>query len=229
MPNLNAKISEALDVLIGADGLGRVALASSLSAEDMVLTHLIALHDLSIDVFAIDTGMLHPQTVALIGTARQHYGLGIEVFYPDDSAVETYIKTNGKHAFYDSLDLRLSCCAIRKVEPLERALKGRSGWITGQRREQATSRQTLELVETDAARGIAKFNPLATWSFEDVMAFVDQHHVPINPLHAQGYPSIGCEPCTRAVRPGEDPRAGRWWWEQSDAKECGLHVKEAVS
>jgi phosphoadenosine phosphosulfate reductase len=229
MPDLNAKISQALDVLIGADGLGNVALASSLSAEDMVLMHLIALHDLSIDVFVIDTGMLHAQTVALIETARQHYGRTIEVYHPKASAVESYIKANGKHAFYDSLDLRLSCCAIRKVEPLERALKGRSGWITGQRRDQASSRHTLELVETDTARGIAKFNPLAAWSFEDVIAFVDQHNVPINPLHAQGYPSIGCEPCTRAVRPGEDPRAGRWWWEQSDAKECGLHVKEAVS
>jgi phosphoadenosine phosphosulfate reductase len=229
MPDLNAKISEAFDVLIGADGVGNVALASSLSAEDMVLTHLISVHDLAIDVFAIDTGMLHDQTLALIDTARQHYGRTIEVYRPDANATQAYIQANGKHAFYDSLDLRLSCCAIRKVEPLQRALKGRSGWITGQRRDQATSRRTLELVETDPARGIAKFNPLAAWSFEDVMAFVAEHNVPINLLHAQGYPSIGCEPCTRALRPGEDPRAGRWWWEQSDAKECGLHIKEAVS
>jgi phosphoadenosine phosphosulfate reductase len=229
MPDLTARISEALDVLIGADGLRNVALASSLSAEDIVLMHLIATHDLAIDIFAIDTGMLHQETAALIETASHFYGRQIEVFHPVTQSIDAYIQANGKFAFYDSLDQRHSCCAIRKIDPLERALKGRSGWITGQRRDQTNTRQRLEWVETDTQRNIAKFNPLAAWTFDDVMAFVERHQVPINPLHARGYPSIGCEPCTRAIRPGEDLRAGRWWWEQSDAKECGLHVKEVVS
>jgi phosphoadenosine phosphosulfate reductase len=229
MDTLPAKIDATLVVLRQASVVGRVSLASSLSAEDMVLTHLIASHDLNIGVFAIHTGMLHRETLGMIDAVKRRYDLDIEVYYPNAAAVDAYVSGNGKHAFYESLDLRHACCGIRKVEPLERALKGLSGWITGQRREQGTTRGHLDHVESDTARGLAKFNPLADWTWEEVLAFAQGNDVPLNPLHAKGYPSIGCEPCTRAIRPGEDPRAGRWWWENSDTKECGLHVKELVS
>lgn len=221
---LAAKVRRTQAVLAEAAALGGVALASSLSAEDMVLTHLVADASLPISVFAIDTGRLHDETLALIDAAREQLGVAIEVYRPDPAAVAAYVADHGANAFYDSLDLRKSCCHIRKVEPLERALKGKRGWITGQRREQAATRTELAEREHDAARGIEKFNPLADWSWDDVLAYAKAHNVPINPLHARGYISIGCDPCTRAIRPGEDPRAGRWWWEQSDSKECGLHV-----
>ncbi|KAF0177342.1 MAG: adenylylsulfate reductase, thioredoxin dependent family protein [Alphaproteobacteria bacterium] len=223
-PALAEKVRRTQAVLAEAAALGGVALASSLSAEDMVLTHLVAEAALPISVFAIDTGRLHEETVALIDAARETLGVAIEVYRPDPAAVAAYVAGNGANAFYDSLDLRKSCCHIRKVEPLERALKGKRGWITGQRREQAATRTELAEREHDAARGIEKFNPLADWSWDDVLAYAKAADVPINPLHARGYVSIGCDPCTRAIRPGEDPRAGRWWWEQSDSKECGLHV-----
>jgi phosphoadenosine phosphosulfate reductase len=229
MSNLAVKTQKLLARLREAAATGQVSLASSLSAEDMVITHVIATHYLDIGIFAIDTGMLHPSTLDLIETIRSRYGLYIQIFQPSAKAVQNYVSANGKHAFYESLDLRHTCCGIRKVEPLERAISGLSGWITGQRREQGTTRAELKHVETDVARGIAKFNPLADWTWDEVLAFANANDVPINPLHARGYPSIGCEPCTRAIRPGEDPRAGRWWWEQSDTKECGLHIKELVS
>jgi phosphoadenosine phosphosulfate reductase len=229
MTSLDLKTQQAISHLREAAKLGAVSLASSLSAEDMVITHLIATNHLDIGIFAIDTGMLPPSTLNLIETVKSRYGLYIQIFQPNARAVQNYVSANGKHAFYESLDLRHTCCGIRKVEPLERALSSLSGWITGQRREQGTTRANLEHVETDKAREIAKFNPLADWTWDEVLAFASTNDVPINPLHARGYPSIGCEPCTRAIRPGEDPRAGRWWWEQSDTKECGLHVKELVS
>jgi phosphoadenosine phosphosulfate reductase len=229
MTDLARKVETSLAVLQQAAALGRVSLASSLSAEDMVITHLIATHSLDIGVFAIDTGMLHAETLGMIDKVRGRYDLDIAVFQPDAKAVDAYVAANGKHGFYESLDLRHSCCGIRKVEPLERALKDLSGWVTGQRRTQGVTRGSLDAVETDQARGIAKFNPLADWTWDDVLAFAAANDVPLNPLHARGYPSIGCEPCTRAVRAGEDPRAGRWWWENSESKECGLHVKELVS
>ncbi|MDZ4777755.1 MAG: phosphoadenylyl-sulfate reductase [Alphaproteobacteria bacterium] len=223
-PALAEKVARTEAVLADAAALGDVALASSLSAEDMVLTALIAKAALPIPVFAIDTGRLHEETVALIPAARENLGVEIEVFHPTESAVAAYVRENGANAFYDSLDLRKSCCHIRKVEPLERALRGKRGWITGQRRDQAATRTELATREHDEARGIEKFNPLADWSWDDVLAYARAFDVPINPLHARGYISIGCDPCTRAIRPGEDPRAGRWWWENSDSKECGLHV-----
>lgn len=221
---LAGKVRRTEAVLAEAAALGGVSLASSLSAEDMVLTALIAKAGLPISVFAIDTGRLHAETVALIPAAREKLGVEIEVIHPVASAVEVYVRENGANAFYESLELRKSCCHIRKVEPLERALKGKRGWITGQRRDQAVTRTELAEREHDDARGIEKFNPLADWSWEDVLAYAAAFDVPINPLHARGYISIGCDPCTRAIRPGEDPRAGRWWWENSDSKECGLHV-----
>lgn len=223
-PALAEKVRRTTDILFEATEIGEVALASSLSAEDMVLTDLIARHGLPISVFAIDTGQLHEETVALIDAAREKLGVAIEVYRPDPAAVAAYVADHGANAFYESLDLRKSCCHIRKVEPLERALKGKRAWITGQRRDQAVTRTDLAEREHGAAHGLEKFNPLADWSWADVLAYAAAFEVPINPLHARGYISIGCDPCTRAIRPGEDPRAGRWWWESSESKECGLHV-----
>jgi phosphoadenosine phosphosulfate reductase len=204
-----------------------IALASSLSAEDMVITDAIARLNLPIAVFTLDTGRLHKETVTLISTVRERYNLAIEVVHPVEERVMHYVSKHGLNAFYESVGLRKECCGIRKVEPLNRALKQRDAWITGQRRAQSVTRDSLPLEEHDAQRGIAKFNPLADWSDDQVADYVKQYNVPTNPLHARGYPSIGCEPCTRAIKPGEDPRAGRWWWENADNKECGLHVAAA--
>lgn len=212
-----------------ASSFERPALASSLSAEDMVLTDAIARSGAAIDVFVIDTGRLHAETLALLATARTLYPLSFEVIKPQEADVLNYVDRHGLNAFYESVDLRQRCCAIRKVEPLQRALEGRTAWVTGQRRAQGADRAQLQEREHDAARGLAKFNPLAAWTDADVREYVALYQVPVNPLHARGYPSIGCEPCTRAIRPGEDPRAGRWWWEQNSAKECGLHVHPATS
>jgi phosphoadenosine phosphosulfate reductase len=206
----------------------RPALASSLGLEDMVLLDAIAGAGLPIDVFVIDTGRLHAETLQLLDTARARYAHAIEVFQPLPAQVDGFVRAHGLNGFYDGVAERHRCCAIRKVEPLGRALAGRDAWITGQRRAQGPERAALKLEETDADRGIAKYNPLADWSDRDLREYVARHDVPVNALHARGYPSIGCEPCTRAIRPGEDPRAGRWWWEQGTAKECGLHLPGIV-
>ncbi|WP_296463737.1 phosphoadenylyl-sulfate reductase [Pigmentiphaga sp.] len=201
-----------------------VALASSLAAEDMVLTHAVFENDLSIDIFTLDTGRLNTETVAMVDRIAERYGRSIHVVRPDPAAVEKYVSTHGQNAFYESVALRKACCEIRKVEPLRGVLAGRSAWITGQRREQAVTRGELPLDEHDPVFGLHKYNPLALWTHEEVWAVIRAFDIPYNPLHDRGYPSIGCEPCTRAIRPGEDLRAGRWWWESSDSKECGLHA-----
>ena len=206
----------------------RPALASSLGAEDMVLLDAIARADVPIDVFVIDTGRLHDETLQLLETARVRYGRTIEVVHPREERVEAFVREHGLNGFYDGVAERHLCCGIRKVEPLARALAGRDAWLTGQRRAQGPERAALPLEETDLDRGIAKYNPLAEWSDEALWRYVERHGVPVNALHARGYPSIGCEPCTRAIRPGEDPRAGRWWWERGTAKECGLHLPAIV-
>lgn len=202
----------------------KIKLASSLAAEDMVLTHAILSRALPIGIFSLNTGRLHAETLEMIDRIRERYGYEIEQFHPQADAVDEYVKTHGLNAFYESVELRKRCCEIRKVEPLNRALAGVDAWVTGQRREQSVTRAELHEQERDAARNIDKYNPLADWSEGEVWAYLKLHDVPVNPLHARGYPSIGCEPCTRAVRPGEDSRAGRWWWESRDSKECGLHV-----
>ncbi len=199
-------------------------LASSLAAEDMVLTHAIFSERLPIEVFTLDTGRLHAETLQMLRTIRQHYGRNIAVYQPAPDQVDEYVTRYGEFAFYESIELRKACCHIRKVVPLQNALKGRDAWITGQRRSQAATRADLPEEEHDAAFGLYKFNPLAAWNEDDVWNVIRAMNVPYNPLHDQGYPSIGCEPCTRPIRRGEDPRAGRWWWESSDLKECGLHV-----
>jgi phosphoadenosine phosphosulfate reductase len=198
--------------------------ASSLAAEDMVLTDLILRARLPITVFTLETGRLHAETLGMMGRIRETYGYDVLLYKPEPAAVDAYVTTNGLNAFYDSIDLRKECCRIRKVEPLNRALAGKKAWITGQRRAQSTTRSELAVQEDDAAHGMQKFNPLADWSEDDVWHYLRSRQVPYNPLHEKGYPSIGCEPCTRAIQPGEDVRAGRWWWEDKDSKECGLHV-----
>lgn len=204
------------------------ALASSLAAEDMVLTHAIYSAGLDLEVFTLDTGRLHAETLGVLDAVRERYGREITVYRPESGAVERHVAEHGAYAFYESVELRKACCQIRKVEPLKRALAGRGAWITGQRRAQSTTRGELHLEEDDATFGLYKFNPLAEWREEDVWGVIRGLGIPYNPLHDQGYPSIGCEPCTRAIRPGEDLRAGRWWWESSDSKECGLHAGNRV-
>ncbi len=200
------------------------ALANSLQAEDMVLTHAIATAGLSIGIFVLDTGRLHAETLDLIDEIRDRYALDVEVYTPQAPAVANYVQFHGRDAFYRGLELRKRCCEIRKVEPLTRALAGKRAWITGQRRAQAASRAELPEHEFDTAHGLEKFNPLAAWTEDEVWQYVRAHHVPYNRLYEESYPSIGCAPCTRPVLPGEDARAGRWWWEQPETKECGLHV-----
>jgi phosphoadenosine phosphosulfate reductase len=199
-------------------------LAHSLQAEDMVLTDVIARARLPIGMFVLDTGRLHGDSLALIDRIRRHYGLELQVFAPDPGAVSEYARRHGRDAFYGSVELRKRCCEIRKVEPLARALAGKRAWITGQRRGQAASRAELAEREFDAAHGLEKFNPLAAWSEGEVWSYLRAERVPYNRLYDQGYRSIGCAPCTRPVMPGEDLRAGRWWWEEAGQKECGLHI-----
>lgn len=200
------------------------ALASSLSAEDMVLTDLIAAAELPIEVFVLDTGRLHADTLALIPEIKARYGIEVRVYTPDPTAVADYVRGNGRDAFYGSIELRKRCCGIRKVEPLGRALAGKRAWLTGQRREHSAGRAELPEREFDAVHGIEKFNPLAAWSEAEVWQYVRARGVPYNRLYDQGYKSIGCAPCSRPVLPGEELRAGRWWWEQPETKECGLHL-----
>ncbi len=202
----------------------RAALASSLSAEDTVLTYAIAATGAPIDVIMIDTGRLHRETLAVRAATEERLGIAIQVVLPDAHAVEQHVAAHGRFAFYDSVELRRACCHLRKVEPLERALAGRDAWLTGQRRAHGPERAGLQVEEVDAARAMAKFNPLAAWSDDDLWHAIDRLALPANALYALGYPSIGCEPCTRAIRADEDARAGRWWWESSNSKECGLHI-----
>ncbi|HXM82556.1 MAG TPA: phosphoadenylyl-sulfate reductase [Burkholderiales bacterium] len=204
------------------------ALASSLSAEDMVITDAIARAGLPISIFVLDTGRLHADTVGLIEKTKTHYGIEVQLFTPDASAVGEYVHTHGRDAFYGSRELRKRCCEIRKVEPLARALAANRAWITGQRREQSATRAQLAEREFDAVHGIEKFNPLAAWSEAEVWEYVHANRVPYNPLYDQGYRSIGCAPCTRAVAAGEDARAGRWWWELVEHRECGIHLRNAA-
>jgi phosphoadenosine phosphosulfate reductase len=200
------------------------ALASSLSAEDMVITDAILRRKLDIEIFTLDTERLHADTLNVIAAIRKRYGYEVRVFRPNPQSVVQYVADFGRDAFYESADLRKSCCHIRKVEPLARALKGKKAWITGQRREQAVTRAELKLQDHDATHGIAKFNPLADWSEDEVWVAIRAGDIPYNALHDQGYRSIGCAPCTRPTVAGEDVRAGRWWWEQPEARECGLNL-----
>ena len=202
-----------------------VTFANSLGAEDMVLVDLIQKHKLNVEIFSIDTGRLPSETYNLIQKVEDKYQFKIKLYFPNQENVEHYVNTYGINAFYNSLDLRKSCCAIRKVEPLNRALKNKKAWITGMRQEQSQTRLALKEEEFDEAHQSQKLNPLSSWSEVEIWAYIKIHDVPYNALHDQFYPSIGCAPCTRAISAGEDVRAGRWWWEDPQNKECGLHVK----
>ena len=204
--------------------------ANSLGAEDMVLTDLIAKLNANspasqIEIFSLDTGRLPLETYDLMAAVDRHYGLKLKVYFPQSAAVENYVRAHGINAFYESIELRKACCYARKVEPLQRALAGKKAWITGMRAEQAATRGNLALREYDDGNGLEKFNPLASWSEKEVWTYIKQNNVPYNALHDKFYPSIGCAPCTRAISLGEDIRSGRWWWENPESKECGLHVK----
>jgi len=202
---------------------GPAAFACSFGLEDVVLLDLIAKHSPGVEVFTLDTGRLPNETHALLDELRGRYSIPIRVYFPDAKLVEQWVEQNGPNGFYRSIAQRKQCCHIRKVLPLGRALEGKRAWVTGLRREQSQTRQALQAAEWDPANGLLKFNPLLDWTLDDVWSYVRTNRIPYNALHDRGYPSIGCAPCTRAVAPGEDVRAGRWWWEDASAKECGLH------
>lgn len=204
-----------------------VVFANSLGAEDMVLTDLIAKLDLPITIFSLDTGRLPAETYTLMQEASERYpSHPIKVYFPDAAAVEAYVNQSGINGFYQSIELRKACCHIRKIEPLKRALAGNKAWITGIRRQQSLTRQDLGDREFDQDNGLMKFNPLIEWTEKEVWNYIREYQVPYNALHDKHYPSIGCAPCTRSIAVGEDVRAGRWWWENPETKECGLHVKK---
>jgi phosphoadenosine phosphosulfate reductase len=218
--------ASAEQVLVWADRCfgERAAIASSFDVGDVVLIDLAASVAPRLRVFTLDTGRLPPETYEVMEAVRQRYGIQIESWFPDRASVERLEREKGFFSFRKSIADRRECCAIRKVEPLSRALAGREAWITGLRREQSATRAGVEVVEIDGANGgIVKLNPLAHWTSAQVWQYAREHSLPVNALHAQGYPSIGCAPCTQAVKPGEDVRAGRWWWESLEHKECGLH------
>jgi phosphoadenosine phosphosulfate reductase len=213
----------ALDYAPLDGGQPRITQASSLGAEDVVISHLINRLQLNIGIFVLETGQLHPETLALLARLQASSHAPVEVFKPVNESVMQFVAKEGTQAMYQSITLRKACCHIRKMEPLARALAGKDAWITGLRREQSGARAEVPLIDTlDATR--AKLNPLANWTWGDVWHFIALNNIDYNPLHDQFYPSIGCAPCTRAISLGEDFRAGRWWWEDEAAKECGLHV-----
>jgi phosphoadenosine phosphosulfate reductase len=201
---------------------GQVVFSTSLGQEDQVITDMIASNMLPIRIFTLDTGRLFNESYELIDRTRARYKVPIEVFFPQAPSVEKLVTEKGVTSFYESVENRKECCHIRKVEPLNRALEGAKIWITGLRSEQSANRQQMSLLEWSDDKQLHKFNPLINWTFEEMMEYIMKHNVPYNPLHDKGFISIGCLPCTRAIEPGEDARAGRWWWEQSQ-KECGLH------
>jgi phosphoadenosine phosphosulfate reductase len=221
----DARVAHAVALLREAaeDHAGRIVQSSSLGVEGMVLTDMIARHRLPIAVATLDTGKLHAETLALIPRIEQRYGLKVEVFRAAQEAIVHFVGRHGERAMFDSVASRKACCDVRKLEPMKRLLGGRSAWVTGLRRSQSEHRADVPFFELDA-EGREKFYPLADWSDADVWHYVRTHEVPYNELHDRFFPSIGCEPCTRAVAVGEDQRAGRWWWEQEGTKECGLHA-----
>jgi len=231
MVSLNAQLEQRIDTTKKilkeiANTHSPATFANSFGAEDMVLTDLICKTTPEIEIFSLDTGRLPDETYQLMQQAMRHYETQIKVYFPDHDMVEEYIRSHGPNAFYESVDLRKRCCFIRKVKPLQRALKGKKAWITGLRREQSPTRDSLPVSEWDEGNQLQKFNPLTDWTEKDVWNYIRNFDVPYNALHDQHYPSIGCAPCTRAIAVGEDIRAGRWWWENPESKECGLHIKK---
>jgi phosphoadenosine phosphosulfate reductase len=205
---------------------GKIALASSLGAEDQVLTHMVLSIDPSLKIFTLDTGRLFPETYDLIDRTNSRFNFKMEVCFPAAKKVEKMVREKGINLFYESIQNRKQCCYIRKIEPLHRALEGYEMWITGLRKDQSITRNNNSLVELDENNhGLIKLNPLINWTEKMVWNYIEEYNIPYNKLHDQGFPSIGCQPCTRAVEPGEDVRSGRWWWELPEHKECGLHQR----
>jgi len=226
---VNEKTREVMVLLLQAGkefGEGYITFANSFGAEDMVLTDMISKSGASIEIFSLDTGRLPVETYDLMGETEKHYNMKLKVYFPKLEAVESYVQTHGINAFYESIELRKACCHMRKVEPLQRALSGKKAWITGMRAAQALTRAQLPVREFDESNKLEKLNPLSSWTEQEIWSYIRLHDVPYNRLHDQFYPSIGCAPCTRAVAMGEDIHAGRWWWEDPQNKECGLHVKK---
>ena len=229
-------LSKEIESLNPAEGIarlcklfpGKVVFSTSLGQEDQVLTEIIAENSQEVNVFTLDTGRLFNETYDLLARTIVKYGLDITTYYPNTLSVEDFVRTKGINAFYESPENRKSCCYIRKVEPLKRALNGNKIWITGLRAEQSPNRSEMRMLEWDEGNQILKFNPLLHWSLDEIISYIYQNNIPYNPLHDKGFVSIGCAPCTRAIEPGEDPRAGRWWWETSQ-KECGLHSNALVN
>ncbi len=208
---------------------GRVAFSTSLGIEDQAVLHAIAASGAAVDVFMLDTGRHFQETLDTLDASEQRYGLGIRVVAPDTAEVEALVARDGINGFRHAIENRKACCEVRKVRPLNRALAGAAGWVTGLRREQSAGRSSVPFAALDSLTGRIKLNPLADWTLDRLERYLAEHDVPVNALHAKGYPSIGCGPCTRAVRPGEHSRAGRWWWENEDGKECGLHNRPAAA
>lgn len=204
----------------------KITFATSLGAEDQVITYMLSKIDKSANIITLDTGRVFPETYDLLHRTVNRYGIAIKSYFPDTTQVEEMVNTKGINLFYESIENRKLCCHIRKIVPLRRALQGMDAWITGLRREQSVTRTDLKIVEWDAANGLIKINPLLEWTEEQVWDYIKSKDIPYNKLHDQGFPSIGCQPCTRAIEKGEDLRAGRWWWEMPDSKECGLHGKK---
>lgn len=227
--SVNQKRAQVLQLLQAAvkefGSQHEITFANSMGAEDMVLTDIIQREKLPIEIFSLDTGRLPVETYDLIAETEKTYNTKLKIFFPQAQTVEFYVRNKGINAFYESVELRKACCHMRKVEPLQRALQGKKAWITGMRVEQSATRTGLAFREFDEGNKLEKFNPLSDWTEQEVWAYIRIFNVPYNKLHDQFYPSIGCAPCTRAIAMGEDVRAGRWWWENPDSKECGLHVK----
>jgi phosphoadenosine phosphosulfate reductase len=218
-------ISESLKLL--ADVFpGRITFSTSFSFEDQLITHEILHTSNPISIFTLDTGRLFAETYAVWSSTNARYKVNVKAYYPDQTALESFVQLNGPNSFYESVENRKQCCHIRKVEPLKRALAGNAVWVTGLRAEHSVARHDVKVLEWDAANQIIKYNPLLYWTTEEVREHIDANNIPYNPLHDRGFVSIGCAPCTRAVKNGEDFRAGRWWWEDNSKKECGLHEKQ---
>jgi phosphoadenosine phosphosulfate reductase len=203
---------------------GSIVFSTSFGIEDQAITHIISEAGVNVKIFTLDTGRLFPETYSTWTATLDRYKTRIEGYYPDEQQLQQWVTENGPNAFYGSVDARKACCHIRKVEPLKRALNGNKVWVTGIRAAQSPDRKDTPILEWDGANNILKYNPLLNWSDDELNQFIRVNNVPYNPLHDRGFVSIGCAPCTRAIKPGEDFRAGRWWWEDSSKKECGLHV-----
>jgi phosphoadenosine phosphosulfate reductase len=208
---------------------GQVTFSTSFGWEDQVITDIILRHNFPVSIFTLDTGRMFPETYATWQKTNEAYGVKIGGYYPDSSAAAAFVSGHGPNAFYESPDLRKACCYIRKVVPLKAALHNKAVWITGLRSAQSATRTGLSLFQWDDSNHVIKYNPLLEWSLDEVTAYIQQHNVPYNPLHDRGFVSIGCAPCTRAIQPGEDFRAGRWWWEEENKKECGLHLSATIT